>query len=172
MDRLTSMAVFVKAADLGSFSAAATKLGLSSQMVGKHVGFLEARLGAQLIRRTTRRQSLTDVGHAFYERCRSILAEAEDAEALVKNLSETPRGRLQISAPVAFGSSLVAPLLNRYLQIFPHVEAMLTLTDRYVDVVDEGYDAVFRLEPLKDTGLLSPATRAASSGRMRRAKLS
>ncbi len=155
MDRLTSMLVFVKAVDLGSFTAAARALGMSSQMVGKHVDFLEARLGAQLLRRTTRRQSLTDLGHAFCERSRAILAEAEAAEALVHDLSATPRGRLRVSAPVSFGACRVAPLVSRYLQDFPEVEIELSLTDRYVDVVDEGYDAVFRLGPLVDSTLLS-----------------
>ena len=153
MDRLTSMAVFVKAVDLGSFTAAATALGSSSQMVGKHVGFLEARLGAQLLRRTTRRQSLTEVGLAFYERCRIILAEAEAAESLMQDLSATPRGRLRVSAPVNVGACTVAPLVGDFLRAFPGVELELSLTDRYVDVVDEGFDAVFRLGPLGDSSL-------------------
>lgn len=153
MDRLTSMAVFVRTADLGSFTAAASALGLSSQMVGKHVGMLEERLGAQLIHRTTRHQSLTEIGEAFYERCRSILAEAEAAESLVHDLSTTPRGRLRVNAPMAFGACRLAPLITRYLQAYPGVEVELTLTDRYVDVVAEGYDAVIRLGPLKDSGL-------------------
>ena len=155
MDRLTSMAVFVKAVDLGSFTAAAKALGVSSQMVGKHVGFLESRIGAQLLRRTTRRQSLTDLGQAFYERSRAILAEAEAAEALLHDLSATPRGRLRVSAPVNFGACRVAPLVTCYLQAYPEVEIELSLTDRYVDMVDEGYDVVFRLGPLGDSTLIS-----------------
>ena len=155
MDRLTSMAVFVKAVDLGSFTAAATALGSSSQMVGKHVGFLEGRLGTQLLRRTTRRQSLTDVGQVFYERCRIILAEAEAAESLLQDLSVTPRGRLRVSAPTNFGACSVAPLITGFLRSYPDVDVELSLTDRYVDVVDEGYDAVFRLGPLKDSSLVS-----------------
>jgi DNA-binding transcriptional LysR family regulator len=149
------MAVFVKAADLGSFTAAGATLGLSSQMVGKHIGFLEERLGAQLLRRSTRRQSLTEIGQAFYERCRVVLAEAEAAAATARELSATPRGRLRISAPVTFGSIALAPLVARYLQAHPQVEITLDLTDRYVDVVGEGYDAVIRLGPLKDSGLIS-----------------
>lgn len=108
MDRLTSMGVFVRAADLGSFTAAAG-LGMSSQMVGKHVGFLETRLDAHLLRRTTRQRSLTDVGRSFYARCRTILAETEAAEALVTELATTPRGRLRVSAPVTFGGCRLAP---------------------------------------------------------------
>ena len=153
MDRLASMNVFIRAADLGSFTAAAAALGMSSQMVGKHVSFLEARLGAQLLRRTTRQQSLTDVGHRFYERCRTILAETDAAEALVNDLSTTPRGRLRVNAPVTFGACRLAPLVTRYLEAYPDVEVELTLTDRFVDLVDEGYDAVIRVGPIKDTAL-------------------
>ncbi len=155
MDRLTSMAAFVKAVDLGSFTAAATALGSSPQMIGKHVGLLEERLGAQLLRRTTRRQSPTELGQAFYERCRLILAEAEAAEALVHDLSVAPRGRLRVSAPVNFGACRVAPLVTSFLRDHKEMEIELSLTDRFVDVVDEGYDVVFRLGPLADSTLLS-----------------
>ena len=122
-------------------------------MVGKHVGALEARLGAPLLRRTTRRQSLTDIGQAFYERSRIILAEMEGAEALVHDMSATPRGRLRVSAPVNSERAGLAPLVTRYLATYPNVEVEVNLTDRYVDVVDEGYDAVIRLGPIKDTAL-------------------
>ena len=153
MDRLASMAVFVKAADLGSFTAAAAALGMSSQMVGKHVTFLEQRLGALLLHRTTRQQSLTTIGEAFYERCRAIIADAEAAEMLVNDLSTTPRGRLRVNAPLSFGAVCVAPLVGRYLQCHPHINVELTLFDRYADLVDEGYDVVFRVGNLNDSGL-------------------
>ncbi len=157
MDRLASMGVFVKAADLGSFTAAAAALGISSQMVGKHVSFLEQRLGAQLLQRTTRQQSLTTIGEAFYERCRAIIADAEAAELLVNDLSTTPRGRLRINAPITFGAVCVAPLVGRYLQAHPHMDVELTLSDRYTDVVDEGVDVAFRIGVLKDSGLAARA---------------
>lgn len=153
MDRLNSMAVFVKAVDAGSFTAAATALGMSSQMVGKHVTTLEERLGGPLLRRTTRRQSLTDVGELFYARCRSILAEVDAADQLVQDMSATPRGRIRVSAPITFGACGLAPMVSRFLQAFPGVEVELTLSDRFVDVVDEGYDAVIRLGPIGDTNL-------------------
>lgn len=155
MDRLTGMQAFAKAVELGSLTAAAAALGTSPQMVGKHVAALEERLGAQLLRRTTRRQSLTDVGRAFYERCRVILAETEAAEALTRDFGATPRGRLRVGAPVNYGACRVAPLVNRFLRDFPEVQVELSLSDRYVDVVDEGYDAVFRLGPLDDSALVS-----------------
>ncbi len=157
MDRLTSMAVFVKAADLGSFTAAGTALGLSSQMVGKHVSFLEDRLGTQLLQRSTRRQSLTAIGRTFYERCRVVLAEVEAAEATARESGTTARGRLRVSAPVTFGSIALAPVISDFLRIHSQVEVALDLTDRYVDVVGEGYDAVIRLGPLKDSELTSRA---------------
>ena len=153
-DRLDSMAVFVKAADLGSFTKAGTALGLSSQMVGKHVALLEARLGTELLRRTTRRQSLTAIGEAFLERCRLILAETEAAEALVHDLGTTPRGRLRVNAPVTFGALCLAPVVGDFMRGYPQVEVELVLDDRYVDFVDEGYDAVLRLGPLKNSALL------------------
>ena len=155
MDRLQSMSVFVKAADLGSFTAAGSALGLSSQMVGKHIGFLEQRLGAQLLYRTTRRQSLTPIGQVFYERCRALLSEMEQAEDLVHELSATPRGRLRVTAPVNFGARAVAPLVASYLRLHPGVEVELTLTDRNVNVVDEGFDLAIRLGTPKDSGLAS-----------------
>lgn len=114
MDRLTSMAVFIKVADKGSFAAAAVSLNMSAQMVGKHVVFLEDRLGARLLNRTTRRQSLTEIGTAFYQRCKIVLAEARSAESVVLELSAAPRGLLRVNAPVTFGAyALVIPPKNR-----------------------------------------------------------
>jgi DNA-binding transcriptional LysR family regulator len=153
MDRLTSMAVFVKAAESGSFAAAAGALGLSSQMVGKHVLFLEDRLGTRLLNRTTRRQSLTEFGRAYYERCKIVLAEAEAADSLAPVAGTVPRGRLRVNAPVTFGAHCLAPLLARYLQVHPEVEVDLTLSDRFVDLVEEGFEAVIRLGPLRDSTL-------------------
>lgn len=145
MDRLTSMGIFVRAVDLGSFSAAAEALGMSSQLVGKHIQTLERQLGVRLLNRTTRRQSLTDIGKTFYERARVILAEVEAAENLVAQTRATPRGRLKINAPVTFAIHALAPKLKDYLNVYPDVSVDLTLTNRFVDLIEEGYDAVFRI---------------------------
>ena len=153
LDRLTSMRVFVKAADAGSFTAAGVTLGIASQMVGKHVSDLEAKLGTTLLQRTTRRQSLTEMGQQFYERCRIILAETDAAFALAEDSAGQPRGRLRVSAPVGFGSCRLAPVLMEILKDHPALEFEVNLTDRYVDVVDEGYDAVLRLGPIGETSL-------------------
>jgi len=151
IDRLTSMAVFVKVRDLGSFSAAARVLGLSSQMVGKHVRALEAQLDAQLIRRSTRRQSLTEVGELFYERCQAVLAEVKAAESVVEGMVATPQGRIRVSAPVGFGACALAPVLTRFMEVHPQIEIELVLTDHFVDMVQGGFDAVLRLGPFPDS---------------------
>jgi DNA-binding transcriptional LysR family regulator len=155
MDRLTSMAVFVKTADSGSFAAAALAFGISSQMAGKHVSTLEERVGARLLNRTTRRQSLTEIGQIFYERCKALLADAEAAESVAQDLSSSPRGRLRITAPVTFGACCLAPLITRYLQANPEVRVELSLTDRFVDLIDEGYEAAIRLGSLSDSSLIA-----------------
>ncbi|MBX5041591.1 LysR family transcriptional regulator [Rhizobium lentis] len=150
MDRLTSMAVFVKAVDLGSFAAAAAALGLSGPMVGKHIRFLEDRLGVSLINRTTRRQSLTDFGRAYYERCRMILAETEAADALaVDHLSE-PCGRLRVTMPVHFGRRCVVPILIELAQRHPNLELDLSLSDPVIDLAEGGYDLAIRTGELED----------------------
>lgn len=149
------MAVFVKAAETGSFATAGSMLGLSSQMVGKHIRWLEARYGMRLINRTTRRQSLTEAGLAFYEGSKSVLAEAQAVEALAANLQAAPRGKLRVNAPISFGAYSLVPKLAQYLRDYPEVEVDLTLSDRVVDLVDEGYDAVIRIAPLPDSGLIA-----------------
>ena len=157
MDRLTSMAAFVKAVDAGSFAAAAGVLGISPQMVAKHVTFLEGRLGARLLARTTRRQSLTEIGRAYYERCRLVLAEAEAADSLALEASAAPRGLLRINAPVTFGTHGLVPLVTRYLQRYPEVEIDLVLSDRFVDLIEDGFEAVVRTGPLTDSSLMARA---------------
>jgi DNA-binding transcriptional LysR family regulator len=124
-------------------------------MAGKHVRSLEDRLGTPLMRRSTRRQSLTDAGRLFYERCRRVLSEVEAAEAVVEDVSAAPRGRLRISAPVGFGATKLAPVLINLMARHDGLEIELVLTDRYVDPVDEGYDAVIRLGPIAETSLVA-----------------
>lgn len=144
------MAVFAKTVEMGSFTAASDALGISAQMVAKHVASLEARLGARLINRTTRRQSLTSIGATFYERCKLVLADVAWAEAATDEARGAPSGRLRINAPVSFGAYGLMPLITRYLKDFPSVEVDLTLSDRFVDIIEEGYEAVFRVGPVPD----------------------
>lgn len=148
MDRLASMAVFVRAAELGSFAAAASDLRMSPQMVAKHVAWLETRLGTRLLNRTTRRQSLTDIGQHYLDRCKIALAEVANADALALDMKARPSGTIRVNAPVTFGAFALAPFISHYLDAFPDTEVELTLTDRYVDPVDEGYEVVLRIGDL------------------------
>lgn len=157
MDRLTSMSVFVRAADLGSFAAVADMMGISPQMVAKHVVFLEDRVGAALIHRTTRRQSLTDVGRAYYDRCKLVLAEADAADALAEEMRSHPQGVLRVNAPMTFGAFSLAPFVTRYLARYPDMQVDLTLNDRFVDPLEEGFDVMVRIGDVGEGGLIARA---------------
>ena len=150
MDRLESMAVFVRAVDLGSFAAAAIALDLSGPMVGKHVRSLEERLGVRLLNRTTRRQSLTDFGRAYYERCRAVLAEADAADALAADQFSEPRGKLRVTMPAHFGRHCVTPVLLQLARQYPMLELDLSLNDRFADLAEDGYDLAIRTGALDD----------------------
>ena len=155
MDRLTSMNVFVRTADLGSFAAAAEALRISPQMVAKHIARLESRLGTALINRTTRRQHLTDIGRSYYERCKIVLSEAEAADAIALEMKVTPSGTLRVNAPVTFGTSSLAPFITQYLAKFPETQVELTLSDRMVDPVEEGYEVILRIGELSDSQMIA-----------------
>jgi DNA-binding transcriptional LysR family regulator len=145
MDRLASMAVFAKVVEAESFTLASSQLGMSKSAVSKAISALEDRLGARLINRTTRRLALTEVGRAFYERCARIVAEAEEAELAVTHLQESPRGQLRVNAPVSFGVLHLGPALAAFMQRYPELNLDLDLTDRYVDLIEEGFDLVVRI---------------------------
>ncbi|MCC8967763.1 LysR family transcriptional regulator, partial [Bradyrhizobium sp. Pear76] len=144
MDRLTSMAVFLRAVDLGSFAAAAEALEMSGPMVGKHVRFLEDRLGVRLLHRTTRRQSLTEFGQAYYDRCRAVLTEAEAADALAADQLSEPRGRLRVTMPALLGRRCVVPALLKLAQKYPALELDLAFGDPVADLMEGGYDLAIR----------------------------
>jgi len=160
MDRLFSMTVFVKAVELGSFSAAADALQMSPQLVGKNVRMLEQHLGVRLLNRTTRSQHLTEIGATFYERARNILAEMEIAEGLAAQTRIVPRGKLRINASVTFGIHALTPKIAEYMQLYPEVSVELDLSNRYVDLIDGGFDAIFRIGELSDSGLIARQLRA------------
>src|SRR5687768_4364727 len=150
MDRLTSMDVFVKAVDLGSFAAAAAALDLSAPMVGKHVRYLEERLGVRLLNRTTRRQNLTEFGRAYYDRCRTVLDEVEAADALAADQLGEPRGTLRVTMPALFGRYCVAPVLFALGRQHPSLQLRLSLSDRLADLAEEGHDFAIRTGNLPD----------------------
>ncbi|MEJ8566313.1 LysR family transcriptional regulator [Elongatibacter sediminis] len=155
MDRLAAMRTFVEIVDRGSLTAAAVALDRSQPTVVRALASLEEHLGATLLRRTTRRMSLTGEGRDYLERCRRILADVEDAERAVSQDEEEPRGDLRVTAPVQFGKRYIAPLVTRFLDRHPRVRVDLILVDRLVDLVDEGIDLALRIGPLADSTLVA-----------------
>jgi DNA-binding transcriptional LysR family regulator len=153
MDRMTSMATFVKVVESGGFSAAARTLGMSPSMVTAHVQSLEERLGVRLLNRSTRRVSLTEVGHAYYERCLQVLADVEDADQIAQALQSTPRGTLRLNTSIAI-PPLLAPVIAEFVALYPDVSINLTMTDRMIDLVEEGFDLAVRNMSVPDSSLV------------------
>ena len=130
--------LFKRAVDDGSFAAAARHFGISPEMAGAHVRSLERRLGVRLVNRTTRRLHLTEVGTNYYARCASVLADIDEAEAEASSLQAAPRGLLRIAAPVTFGVRHIAPALSDYVMRYPDVTIEVAVSDRFVNLVEEG----------------------------------
>jgi DNA-binding transcriptional LysR family regulator len=155
MDRLATMETFVRVVEAGSFVAAADRMGLSPAMVSRHVQNLEERLGTRLLNRTTRRIGLTEPGAAYYERCQQLLREVEEMDLSVAREVQQPRGVLHVNAPVVFGTRHLAPLLAEYTGRYPEVAIDLNLTDRFVDLVEEGADLAVRIGVLTESTLVA-----------------
>jgi DNA-binding transcriptional LysR family regulator len=155
MDRLNSMAVFVSAVEKGSLAAAAEEFAISATMAGKHLQTLERHLGVRLLNRTTRRQSLTEPGKLYFERCKQLLTDLQDAEDCASELQASPKGTLRITAPVSFGTRRLTPALTKLLGANPELKLELALHDRVVDLVEEGFDAAIRIGPLPESGLIA-----------------
>ena len=155
MDRLTSMAVFKRAVDDGSFAAAARHFGISPEMAGAHVRSLETRLGVRLLNRTTRRLHLTEVGANYYARCASVLADIEEAEAEASSLQAAPRGLLRIATPVTFGVRHIAPAVSDYVVRYPDVTIEVAVSDRFVNLIEEGIDLAIRVGELPESSLIA-----------------
>ena len=155
MDSLGSLNAFVQAAEARSFTVAGRQMGVSSSAVGKAVARLEARLGVRLLHRSTRTITLTPEGTAFLERCRRIFCEIEAAEREIAQTQDAPRGRLRVSLPIV--GMLMMPALSAFMRAYPEVELDLDFTDRLVEVIDEGFDAVIRAGEISDSRLMTRA---------------
>ncbi|CAH2602201.1 LysR family transcriptional regulator [Rhodovastum atsumiense] len=155
MDRLAAMAAFLRVVERGSFTAAAEDLRLSRAMVSKHIQDLEQHLGARLLNRTTRKVSLTEAGRVYFERGTQVLADLAETEAAVGELQARPRGRLRINAPLSFGLLHLGDAVADYMAAEPEVTVELTLNDRVVDLVEEGYDVAVRIARLTDSSLIA-----------------
>jgi DNA-binding transcriptional LysR family regulator len=155
MDTLTSMELFVKAVESGSFSATARSMNLTPSAVSKQISRLEDRLGARLFNRTTRQLAATGEGRAYYERCQQILADIQEAEAAVTELNTEPRGALRVNMPVVFGRRHIVPILGEFLERYPYVSMELSMSDQFVDPIAEGADMLIRVGELKDSSLIT-----------------
>lgn len=155
MDKFESMRAFTQVVISGGFAAAARVMGLSRSAVNKLVIGLESELGVQLLHRSTRVVSPTETGLAFYERCIEILASLEEAESSVMQLHGEPRGRLRVNAPMSFGTMHLAPALADFLVQYPDLQLQLTLNDRFIDPIEEGFDVTVRIaEPQQTASLI------------------
>ncbi len=163
MSRYDEMNVFVRVVERRSFSGAARALGMTPSAVSKLIGRLEERLGARLLNRTTRTVTPTEAGQAYYQRCVPILAEIEEAEQAVAELQSEPRGLLKVNATNAFAQYQIAPLIPGFLARHPRLRIQLTMTDRVVNLVEEGVDVAIRIGVLSDSSMvarrLGPARR-------------
>ncbi|EKL0982891.1 LysR substrate-binding domain-containing protein [Klebsiella aerogenes] len=155
MDKLRGMETFVAVVECGSFTGAAARLEMSAVMVGKYIALLEGQLGTRLLERNTRRQSLTDAGRVYFDEARRVLEQVANAERSVERLRLAPAGTLRVSAPVSFGASIIAPLTASFLQAWPEVRVELDLTNRMVDLVDEGIDLAIRIGDIQRTDLVA-----------------
>jgi DNA-binding transcriptional LysR family regulator len=163
MSKFQQMSSFVAVVEAGSFVAAAGATGLSKAAVSRHVGELEQRLGIRLLHRTTRRLSLTEEGRLFFERAKELLESIDEAESQLTQRAGEARGLIRVNAPLSFGALHLAPLWGPFADANPKVSLDITLSDRVVDLVDEGYDLAVRITTIPDSTLV---TRKLASTRM------
>lgn len=155
MDRFAALENFVRVVEAEGISAAAERWGVAKSAVSRRLSELEQELGVQLIRRTTRRLSLTDTGRGFYERAVAILADLEEAEAAVSAEHGSLRGRLRVAAPMSFGLLHLGPAINEFARAHPELEFDLDFNDRQIDLLQEGIDVGIRIAQLEDSSLIA-----------------
>jgi DNA-binding transcriptional LysR family regulator len=155
MDRFEEMRVFAAVVDAGSFVGATQPLEMSKAAVSRHVAELEARLGVRLLHRTTRKLSLTPEGEVFHARCKELLDNVDEAEAEISSRSGEARGLLKVNVPFTFGLLHLAHLWPEFMELHPNVTLDVTLADRVVDLVEEGFDMAVRIARLPSSSLIS-----------------
>ncbi len=163
MDDLNDILVFTRVADLGSFTAAARRLSLPKSSVSARVARLEERLGARLLERSTRKLRLTVVGERYHEHARRVILELEQASAMVEQFRTEPSGVLRISAPVVLGQAFLPLIVAEYMQIHPQVQVFVDLSNRRVDLLEEGFDVALRAGVLGDSSLVARRVGRASA---------
>ena len=153
MDRITGVQLFARIVETGSFSRASTDLGITQPTATKHVAALEAKLGARLLNRNTRGVSATEIGTLYYEKCKTIQRELEEADNLASLLQSRVGGQLRVSTSVAFGRRVLTPLALRFMAEHPDISLDLSFDDRYVNLVEQGIDVALRMGRLADSSL-------------------
>jgi len=155
MFNLNDMLIFTKVLEAGSFTAAAKQLGLPKSTVSRKIALLEESLGVRLLERTTRALKLTEIGAAYLERCSRIVNDVEEANLIATQMQAQPKGRLKITAPTEFGASYLGAIIADYLEQYPQVEVDVDLTNRVVDLIEEGFDLAIRAGTLPDSTLIA-----------------
>ena len=155
MDRLNSMEIFVRVAELASFTKAAASLGVPKGSISTSIRNLESHIGSRLLHRTTRTVQLTQDGQIFYERCKDLLADVDELESMFQSGRANINGRIRVDMPIGVAKHLVIPNLAKFLKEYPGIEIELSSTDRRVDLVAEGFDCVIRVGALADSGLIA-----------------
>ena len=155
MDRLHSMQIFIRVAELESFTKAAESLGMPKGSVSAYIQHLENIMGVRLLYRTTRKVQLTQDGQVYYERCKDLLSDVDDLETMFQSGPSHVSGRIRVDMPSGFARNIVIPQLPKFLSKYPQIEIEFSCTDRRVDVIREGFDCVLRVGALPDSGLIS-----------------
>ncbi len=155
MYSLEGITEFVTVAETRSFTTSGKRLGISTAQVSRQINHLENRLKTKLFYRTTRKVSMTEEGGIFYQHCRQILNNLEDAERAISNRQEKPQGLIKMTAPVSYGEQYVMPAILDYMEMFPQIEVSCNLTNQTLDLVQEGYDLAIRLGHLKDSSMIA-----------------
>ncbi|WP_417583900.1 LysR family transcriptional regulator [Nitrincola sp.] len=155
MNHWDRIEAFTEVVRLGTFSAAARHLNVSASHISRLVVKLEQQLGTQLLYRTTRKIRLTDAGRLYYEHCKHLFEGFREAESAINDLQSSPRGVLKITAGYTFGERYIAPLINAFMLLHPQLEVRLHLTNRRVDLIEEGYDLAIRIGPMEDSSLIA-----------------
>ncbi len=155
MDRFEAMKVFIRVAELESFTQAAESLSLPKASVSMAIRQLESALGARLLQRTTRKVQLTQDGTNFYERALDLIADVDEVESMFRNDGSELRGRIRVDMPIGFARNVITPKLPSFLKLYPNIEVELSCTDRRVDLIREGFDCVIRAGPLADSALIA-----------------
>ncbi len=155
MSHINDMMVFTAVVDAMNMTKAGETLGMSAAVVSKRILNLENRLGVRLLNRSTRRMTTTEEGDVYYHRCKDILEQIENTELALTGMQKQPKGILKVSAPASFGRKHISPVLGKFLSLYPKIDLQLQLTDKVIDIIEQGFDVAIRIGRLEDSNLVA-----------------